>query len=88
MTVLSPQSRRTAPRSRPVGRRAWLITFLLLAFMLLNFADKAVLGFAGAAVKRDLNISAAQFGVLQSSFFWLFAVGAVLLGALTARFKV
>ncbi|WP_338701597.1 MFS transporter [Streptomyces sp. Q6] len=87
MTVISPRSRPAPTRSRPVGRRAWVVTFLLLAFMLLNFADKAVLGFAGVEFKRDLGISAEQFGVLQSSFFWLFAVGAVLLGALTARFK-
>ncbi|RFC70792.1 MFS transporter [Streptomyces sp. AcE210] len=88
MTVASPQSRQTTAERRPVRRRAWVITFLLFAFMLLNFADKAVLGFAGAEFKRELGISAQQFGILQSSFFWLFAVGALALGALTARVKV
>lgn len=78
----------TAVRStetNPVSRRAWLITILLFLFMLLNFADKAVLGFAGVHIQRDLGITPQQFGLLQSSFFWLFAVGAIVLGALSTR---
>lgn len=81
----------TAARSiqtRSVSRRAWLITTLLFLFMLLNFADKAVLGFAGVHIQRDLGISPQQFGLLQSSFFWLFAVGAIVLGALSSRISL
>ncbi|MEV5540300.1 MFS transporter [Saccharopolyspora shandongensis] len=71
-----------APRTRA---RAWLITALLLVFMLFNFADKAVLGFAGAHIQRDLGITPQQFGLLQSAFFWLFAAGAILIAAWSAR---
>jgi MFS family permease len=56
--------------------------------MLLNFADKAALGFAGSAIMRELAITPAEFGVLQSSFFWLFAVGALVVGALSTRISV
>ncbi|MFW0796815.1 MFS transporter [Gordonia sp. CPCC 205515] len=66
-------------------KRAWLITSLLFAFLLLNFADKAVLGFAGVHIQQDLDITPAQFGLLQSAFFWLFAAGAIVLGALSSR---
>lgn len=81
--ITRPPAGRTEPG--PVRRRAWTITILLLAFMLVNFADKAVLGFAGVQIMDDLDISARQFGLLQSGFFWLFAVGAVTVGALSAR---
>jgi MFS family permease len=69
-------------------RGAWTATFLAFAFMLLNFADKAALGFAGSALMRELGITPAEFGVLQSSFFWLFAVGALVVGALSTRISV
>ncbi|OZM76776.1 MFS transporter [Pseudonocardia sp. MH-G8] len=69
-------------------RGAWTATFLAFAFMLLNFADKAALGFAGSALMRELGITPAEFGVLQSSFFWLFAVGALIVGALSTRISV
>jgi MFS family permease len=69
-------------------RGAWTATFLAFAFMLLNFADKAALGFAGSAIMRELGVTPAEFGVLQSSFFWLFAVGALVVGALSTRVPV
>ena len=69
-------------------RGGWTATFLAFAFMLLTFADKAALGFAGSAVMHDLGITPAEFGVLQSAFFWLFAVGALVVGALSTRVSV
>ncbi|WP_037231772.1 MFS transporter [Rhodococcus wratislaviensis] len=72
----------------PSTRAAWTITLLLLAFMLLNFADKAVLGFAGVHIMKDLGLTPQQFGMVQSAFFWLFAVGAIVIGALTSKINV
>lgn len=69
----------------PSLKRAWLIAMLLFTFLLLNFADKAVLGFAGVHIQHDLGITPQQFGLLQSAFFWLFAAGAIVLGALSSR---
>lgn len=89
MTPTAPTSSPQIPTSRPaVSRRAWVVTLLLLAFMLLNFADKAVLGFAGVQIMQDLDITPQEFGLVQSAFFWLFAAGAVLVGALTSRINV
>ncbi|PBC45249.1 MFS transporter [Rhodococcus sp. ACS1] len=53
---------------------------LLFTFLLLNYADKAIVGLAGVEMMRDLRIDASQFGLMQSAFFWLFAVGAILGG--------
>ncbi|MDI3406571.1 MFS transporter [Streptomyces cavernicola] len=89
MTPTAPTSSPGTSTSRPaVRRQAWVVTLLLLAFMVLNFADKAVLGFAGVQIIEDLGITPQQFGLVQSAFFWLFAVGAVLVGALTSRINI
>ena len=83
-----PTAGTTPAGAAGLRRGAWTATFLAFAFMLLNFADKAALGFAGSALMRDLGITPAEFGVLQSSFFWLFAVGALVVGALSTRISV
>ena len=77
---------RTSPAARRVtSGRAWVLTMLLVLFLFINYADKAVLAFAGTDIQAELNISAAQFGLVQSAFFWLFAAGALIFGALSQR---
>lgn len=68
-------------------RSVWTVVILCMLFMVINFADKSVMGFAGAAIRQDLGISAEQFGLLQSAFFWLFAAGAISISALTHKFS-
>lgn len=72
--------------SRGQRRKAWFVVALLLLVSIANFADKVVVGLAGVDMMRDLAITPAQFGLLQSSFFWLFAVGSILGGWLGGRF--
>ncbi|MDI2028220.1 MFS transporter [Saccharopolyspora sp. TS4A08] len=62
-------------------RKAWGVVVLLFAFFTLNFADKAAVGLASQQIRHDLGLSAADFGLVGSAFFWLFAVGAVGLSA-------
>jgi MFS family permease len=66
-------------------RRAWTVVALLFSLVVVNFADKIVVALAGPDVKHDLHIGDAAFGVAQSSFFWLFAVGSVLGGWLGGK---
>jgi MFS family permease len=61
---------------------AWKITFLLFLFMLVNFADKIVVGLAGVPIKAELNLDPEQFGLLGSSFFLLFSISAIAVGFL------
>jgi MFS family permease len=70
-----------------VTRHAWLITFLVFVFMLINFADKAVLGLASKPIMHDLGLSHEQFGVLGSAFFALFSISGVLVGFLAGRVR-
>lgn len=66
---------------------AWRTTWLLLAFMVVNFADKAVLGLAGPEIRADFGITRQEFGTAQSAFFALFSVAALVVSALTRRVR-
>src|SRR3974377_325828 len=59
---------------------AWLMVALLFLFMLINFADKAVIGIAAVPIMQELQLSPRQFGLIGSSFFLLFSVSAIVTG--------
>ncbi len=59
---------------------AWKITFLLFLFMLVNFADKIVVGLAGVPIVTELKLEPEQFGLLGSAFFFLFSISAIVVG--------
>jgi MFS family permease len=67
------------------SRRAWTVTVLLVVFMMVNFADKSVLGLAADEIRADLHLSATQFGLANSAFFLLFSVAAVVVGLAADR---
>jgi MFS transporter, ACS family, D-galactonate transporter len=66
-------------------KAAWLIVALLFLFMLVNFADKAVIGIAAVPIMNELQLSPRQFGLLGSSFYLLFAVSAIVTGFIVNR---
>mgnify|MGYP003707160675 CR=1 FL=1 len=66
--------------SKPTPKGAWTITFLLFLFMLVNFADKIVVGLAGVPIMTELKLEPEQFGLLGSSFFFLFSIAAIVVG--------
>ena len=61
------------------------MTALLFLFMLINFADKVVVGLAARPIIAELKLTPEQFGLIGSSFFFLFAVSAVVVGFITNR---
>ncbi|MFZ3567424.1 MFS transporter [Streptomyces sp. BH097] len=65
--------------------RAWTVTALLVVFMMVNFADKSVLGLAADEIRADLHLSATQFGLANSAFFLLFSVAAIVVGMAADR---
>ncbi len=71
------------PKETPKG--AWKITFLLFLFMLVNFADKIVVGLAGVPIMTELGLEPEQFGLLGSSFFFLFSIAAIVVGFIVNR---
>src|SRR4051794_3644678 len=71
--------------AQPTPERAWRITFLLFLFMLVNFADKIVVGLAGVPIMTELKLEPEQFGLLGSSFFFLFSIAAIIVGFIVNR---
>ncbi|MFI1826026.1 MFS transporter [Streptomyces sp. NPDC020412] len=68
-------------------RKAWIVLALLVGLMLVNFADKVVVGLAGVGMKQELGLDDRDFGFIQSSFFWLFSLGSVLGGWLGGKVR-
>ncbi|MGC2809005.1 MAG: MFS transporter [Bradyrhizobium sp.] len=71
--------------TQPTPKGAWRITFLLFLFMLVNFADKIVVGLAGVPIMTELKLEPSQFGLLGSSFFFLFSISAIVVGFIVNR---
>jgi MFS family permease len=71
--------------AQPTPKGAWKITFLLFLFMLVNFADKIVVGLAGVPIMTELKLEPESFGLLGSSFFLLFSVAAIIVGFIVNR---
>ncbi|MEV0094397.1 MFS transporter [Streptomyces sp. NPDC050738] len=66
---------------------AWGTTWLLLAFMLVNFADKTVMGLAAGPIRAELGLTRGEFGTAQSAFFALFSLAALGVSFLTRRIR-
>ena len=71
--------------AQPTPKGAWKITFLLFLFMLVNFADKIVVGLAGVPIMTEMKLEPEQFGLLGSSFFFLFSISAIVVGFIVNR---
>ena len=68
-------------------RKAWIVVGMMFFFMLINFADKAVIGLAAVPIMTELKLTNAQFGSIGSAFFFLFSTSAVLVGFLLNRVR-
>ena len=79
-----PDTSTAEPRST---RTAWTVTGLLVVFMMVNFADKSVLGLAADAIRHDLGLSATGFGLANSAFFLLFSLCGAVGGLLADRVR-
>lgn len=74
------------------GRRALTpaaaLVLLLGASVLLNYVDRGAIGVAAPLMKSDLHLSATDFGLAVSAFFWIYAPVQLVLGWLCDRFSV
>ncbi|MEU1862564.1 MFS transporter [Streptomyces gardneri] len=82
----APRSDEDAADAPPYDRRrAWLVTAMIVAFMVINFADKAVLGLAAVPIMDELRISNSTYGLVSSSFSLLFSLSGLVVGFLSSR---
>ncbi|MCV9993071.1 MFS transporter [Paeniglutamicibacter sp. ZC-3] len=82
---VQPHTLRAAVKYGKMNRRAWIVTSLLVVFQIINFADKAVLGLVADSAIKELGLTAGQFGLIGSAFFFLFAIAAVAVGFLAGK---
>ncbi|MEH7303172.1 MFS transporter [Neobacillus drentensis] len=64
----------------------WIILFALFIMSIINFADKSITGLAGIHIMEDLNLTSIQFGIVGSSFFWLFSIVGIIGASFSDRF--
>jgi MFS family permease len=69
----------------PTPKGAWTVATMLFLYMLVNFADKAVVGLAAVPIMKEMGLSPRDYGALGSSFFLLFSVSGVLVGFVANR---
>src|SRR6185312_12651048 len=82
--MAAPASSRDTQTSTQTPKGAWTITFLLFLFMLVNFADKIVVGLAAVPIMTELKLEPKEFGLLASSFL-LFSIAAIVVGFIVNR---
>ncbi|MCZ4519436.1 MFS transporter [Rhodococcus ruber] len=79
----STHSGQVDPVYRPFA--AWWILILLTVFMVINFSDRILLALVAQPVIREFGLTSAQFGLISSSFYFLYSVSAVGIGFLATR---
>jgi MFS family permease len=77
-----------AIRRGRMNRRAWIITGMLILLQVIAFADRAVLGLVAPSAMAELGMTPTQFGFVGSAFYFLYAVMAVVTGALAGKVSI
>lgn len=71
------------PGKMPERKRltsGWIATIMLTFMMLINWADKSVLGLAAGPIMSDLGLTPTQFGAIGSTFFLVFCLTPLVVG--------
>ncbi|MEH6942115.1 MFS transporter [Bacillus sp. JJ722] len=63
----------------------WISLMFLFLFALIAGADKQVIGYAADPLIKEFDLSSAQWGIVGSSFFWLFLVTSLVGGTWSDR---
>lgn len=66
-------------------KSAWTLALLLTGLATINFLDKVVFGMVAVPLMAEMHLSAAQFGFVAGSFFWLFSTSTIVIGFLSNR---
>ena len=69
----------------PTPKGAWTVASMLFVYMMINFADKAIVGLAAVPIMKEMGLTPKEYGLLGSSFFLLFSISGILVGFLANR---
>ncbi|MFS0781968.1 MFS transporter [Bacillus sp. 1P06AnD] len=59
----------------------WPVLIFLFLTMGINFADKSIIGYASESIMNEFGLTYTEWGLVGSSFFWLFSVSGVFVAA-------
>lgn len=68
-------------------KRHWILVILMLLIYAINNMDKSVIGVVAEPIMKEFSLTPLEWGVVGSSFFWVFTVVGGLGGALADRFN-
>ncbi|RFU64774.1 MFS transporter [Peribacillus glennii] len=52
----------------------WVVLLLLFLGQIINFADKSIVGLAAVPIMKEFDLSNVQWGLVGSSYYWLYPV--------------
>lgn len=56
----------------------WVTALFLFVLFMINYADKSIAGFSAVHIMEEFNLTAGQWGIVGSSFFWLFSIAGII----------
>ncbi|WP_286231547.1 MFS transporter [Neobacillus mesonae] len=63
----------------------WVIVVFLFLLYIINYADKAIVGYSAESIMKDLALNYTEWGLVGSSFYWLFSIAGIAGAALTDK---
>ena len=70
------------PPSRSIKHLQWAAVLLCAAAIAINYLDRSTIAIAYPKIRKEFDISAAQFGALQSAWSLLYAIAQIPVGLL------
>lgn len=67
---------------------AWPLVLMLVAAIFLNYVDRGMLAVAGPLIQADMGLSATEFGLALSAFFWTYAPMQLVIGWMADHWRV
>lgn len=64
----------------------WGILAFMFFLYVINFADKAIAGYAAVSITEEFGLTPLQWGLVGSSFFWSFVISNIFGSTLSDRF--
>ena len=70
------------------ARRSTLpLVLMLVAAIFINYVDRGMIGIAAPLIKAEMALSATEFGIAVSAFFWIYGPAQLLVGWAVDRFN-
>ena len=70
------------------ARRSTLpLVLMLVAALFINYVDRGMIGIAAPLIKQEMALTATQFGLAVSAFFWIYGPAQLLVGWAVDRFN-